>query len=263
MLFSLKAIIELYSLFSKENIAPKIVGILSLAKPEVHGDISDNRTNLKDFLINILSCQGGCMQLNNEMSLALISRSGVPDVCISLEMDDEFYDIVEDETLEILEGIYNRAIINLDDELKLQNFFRHKKFHSSYQTEGNDDNKDHKELKEQLALANDYITKLTQEKSALTEEYHEKQGVMILQLKEMKRELKEEKKKKNKLFHVAHESQAQIPIDSSCQPNHHAISPRINMNRTKLIPIKAKVKLPILQSLLENDQLNSKHVALV
>ena len=262
MYFSLKTTIKLYRLFAQENIAIKIVGILSLAKPELDGDISNDRVNLKNFLIKILDDQEGCMQLNKDVDIVLVHGFGVTNVCLSVEIDHQFHNLVEDETLEIIEGIYNRVVINLDDELKLQNFFRHKKFHSGYQTEGNDDNKDHKELKEQLALANDYITKLTQEKSALTEEYHEKQGVMILQLKEMKRELKEEKKK-NELFHVAHESQAQTPIDSSCQPNHHAILPRNSMNGTKLTPIKAKVKLPILQSLSENDQLASKHGVLV
>ena len=259
MLFSLKAVIELYRLFTQEDITTKIIGILSLAKPELHGDISNNRANLRDFLINILSYQDGCMQLNNGVSIVLISQFSVANVCLSVEIDDQFYDIVENETLEILEGIYNRIIINLGDELKLQNFFRNKKFHSSCQIRENDDNKDYKELKEQLAQANDYVTTLTQEKSNLVKKLHAKQENMILQLKEMQRELKEERKK-NELFHIAYNLQTQNSIDSPSQPNHYAITPRNNTNGTKLVPIKSAFKLSLLPSLLENDP---KHTAFV
>ena len=263
MFCSLKAVTKLYKLFSQDSIATKIVGILSLAKPDFHGDISNDRANLKNFLINVLTYQHGCMKLNDDVCILLIDTSDdMIDVCLSVEMNNEFYHVVEDETLEIIEGIYNNVIINLGDELKLQNFFTDKEYHSNDQIGRIDDNKDYIELKEKLARANDYITTLTEEKSDLIEKHHEIQGKMILQLKEIQRELKEEKKK-NELFHIFYDPQAQTPIDSPRQPNHHATTPRNKMNRIKLTPIKSAVKLPILQSLLEDGGFTPRYVPFV
>ena len=134
----------------------------------------------------------GSLKLNDDVYIELVDRFGRLEVCLSVEINHQFYYLVEKETLEIIEEIYKRVIINLDDELRLQNFFRKKKFHSDHPTE---QSIAYKRLEGQLAQANDYIKELTEQKSDLTEKYHEKQEKMMLKLKEMHRELKEEKKK--------------------------------------------------------------------
>ena len=255
MFLSFKTIIKLHRLLQQDNITQKIVGILALHKPDLTGDISKNRANLKNFLVKTLDSQNGCMKLNDEVYILLVDGFNMLNVSLSINIKHRFYHIVEDETLEIIEEIYNRVIINLDDELKLQNFFRNKKFHSDPQTGVEIHTKELKSLEEQLVQANDYISELIRENVILSKEFNEKQGKMILQLKETKRKLKEEYMK-NKMHFAIHNPQEQPPIDAARELDRNCITSR---NRVST-PTKSTIKLPILLSLAPSPKLHSRHV---
>lgn len=121
---SLKTALSLRKVMRDHSITIKIVGLLSVSKPALHGNLFQ-ADNLKRFLIEQLSNES-TLSFKITPSVYLVIQSidiETKKVNFRVELDDNLVYIEEAETLELIRNMYKGDIVLGNEPQKPQNYF--------------------------------------------------------------------------------------------------------------------------------------------
>ena len=131
MQFSFKHNIKIYKLLQDPKISARIHGLLLSYTPYYHGRIDNNMQDLKKFLLGYLHDKEiSSLNLNEAGSVKLVEDSR-GSVSIVVRIDWGFFFMNEKETLELIQGIVLKSLVNIEEsQQQLQNYFKAEDLHS-------------------------------------------------------------------------------------------------------------------------------------